>query len=103
MTFITRDGYPELQTIRYTLPNFETQRSSVKSMLSSIKSAPKLSEIAFNFTQMELNVDLDGSGLGGWGLIDAEICRLARQATGELTVFVDFLTKRGIDPEEGRD
>lgn len=95
MAFIARNGYPELQTIRYTLPISETPRSSVKPVLSSIESAPKLSEIVFNFIQMELDFDLDSSGLGGWGLIDAELCLLARQVIGGLTVIFDFLTKRG--------
>ena len=91
--------YPELQTIRFTLPNYETPRDSVVSILSSIASAPKLSEITFNFIQMQLEGDLDKSGLAEWGLVDAQLCRLARQAATEMTVVFDFPTKPGWVPK----
>ena len=65
------------------------------SVLSSIASAPKLSEISFNFTQMQLDGDLDKSGLVEWGSVDVQLSRLAQQAVGEVTVVVDFPIKPG--------
>lgn len=94
-------SYPELHSIRYTLPDLQTPRESVDRMLSSILSAPKLSEITFHFVEAELEGELDWSGLAEWGLIDTELYRLAKQAVGEVTAVFDFITKPGWVPTRG--
>ena len=89
---ISKD-YPVLHSIRYILPDLQTPRESVNKMLSSILSAPKLSEITFHFVEAELEEELDRSGLVEWESIDTELCRLAKQAVGEVTAVFDFITK----------
>lgn len=91
--------YPELQTICFTLAALVTPRDYVTLVLSSITSAPKLSEVSFIFTRATLDQDLDlAVNLAGWGPVDDQLCRLAKESTGGVTASFDFLTQRGWTP-----
>ena len=91
--------YPELQIVRFTLAALVTPRDCVALVLSSITSAPRLSEVTFVFTRATLDQDLDlAVNLGGWGLVDDQLCRLVQQSTGGITASFDFLTQRGWTP-----
>jgi hypothetical protein len=79
-----------------------TPRSYVTLVLYSIASAPKLTEVSFIFTWMTLDEDLDVvTDLLGWGQVDEQLCRLAKQSAEELTVSFDFLTEPGWAPRKG--
>ena len=100
-TPLTPQDYPELQSICFTLAALVTPRSFVALVLSSIVSAPKLSEISFIFTWTTLDQDIDITmNLTAWGLVDDQLCRLAQQATGRLTASFDFLTEPGWTPRK---
>lgn len=68
-------------------------------VLSSITSAPKLSEVSFIFTRTELGRDLViAMSLAGWGSVDDQLYRLAQQATRGVTASFDFLMRPGWTP-----
>ena len=74
-------------------------RNFVSMVLSSITSAPKLQEISFIFSEKVLDRDVDAvMSLTGWGPVDHQLRRLARQATGNVTASFDFLTGPGWVP-----
>jgi len=90
--------YPELRTIRFTLAGLVTPRNFVALVLTSIASAPKLWEVSFVFTRAILDQDLDYAvNMGGWGRVDDQLYRLARQSIAVVASF-DFLTQRGWTP-----
>jgi hypothetical protein len=92
-------GYPELQTICFALAALADPRGYVSLVLSSITSAPKLSEVLFIFTRTILDQDIDiVVNLAGWGPVDDQLCRLAQQATGGVTASFDLLTAPGWTP-----
>lgn len=94
-------NYPELRTICFTIAALTTPRSYVTLVLSSIASAPKLTEVSFIFTWITLDQDLDVvTDLLGWGQVDEQLCRLAKQSTGEFAVSFDFLTEPGWAPRK---
>ena len=93
--------YPELQTICFTIAALTTPRSYVILVLSSIASAPKLKEVSFIFTWMTLDGDVDiAMNPLGWGQVDEQLCRLAKQSTGQVTASFDFLTEPGWTPRK---
>ena len=93
--------YPELQTICFTLAALTMPRSYVILVLSSIASAPKLKEVSFIFTWMTLDEDVDMvMNPLGWGQVDEQLRRLAKQSTGEVTASFDFLTEPGWTPRK---
>lgn len=90
---LTSQHYPKLQTICFILATRARPRDYVALVLSSIRSAQKLSEVSFIFTRKEL----DGirMSLTEWGLVDDQLCRLAQQVVGEVTTSFDFLIQPG--------
>jgi hypothetical protein len=98
-TSLASQHYPKLQTICFTLGELATPRDYVAVVLSSITSAQKLSEVSFVFTRMILDQDLDlAVSQVGWGPVDDQLGRLARQATGGVTASFDFITQPGWTP-----
>ena len=91
--------YPELRTIRFTLARLVTPRNYVALVLSSIASAPKLSEVSFTFTRATLDRDLDhATSRTEWKPVDDQLHRLAQQSAGRVTASFDFLTQKGWAP-----
>ena len=91
--------YPKLQTIHFALAAHTTPQDYVLLVLSSITSAPVLSEVSFVFTRTILHGDLDLAMNGTeWRFVDDQLSRLAQQATGEVTISFDFLIQPGWTP-----